>query len=107
MAIICLGSVHQIPPGSGKEFTVGDRVIAVFRTAEGKLFATQAWCPHANGHLADGALGARRIICPQHQWKFDLETGQCVGSEPARLKTYSVEEREGQIWCDLEVSGAR
>ena len=94
----CLGPVDQIPLGTGKEFTVGDSLIAVFRTTAGKLFATQALCPHANGHLAAGALGSRRVICPDHQWKFDVESGQCVGGEPARLRTYPVEERDGQVW---------
>ena len=41
-----LGPVEQIPLGEGRVFEVDGRSIAVFRTRQGEVFATQAACPH-------------------------------------------------------------
>ena len=79
--LVNLGSVDFIPLGEGRAYKVGDVGIAVFRQRDGKLFATQSQCPHRQGPLADGIVGAGTVICPFHAWKFDLATGRCAGEE--------------------------
>ena len=71
-----LGSVDQIPRGEGRNFLVGGRRVAVFRARDGHLYATQADCPHKGGPLADGLVGNGALICPLHERRFDLVTGQ-------------------------------
>lgn len=85
-----LGSVSRIPLGEGRTFRVDDAAVAVFRTRGGDLFATQSLCSHRGGPLADGLLGAGKLICPLHTYKFDLATGQPIGHTCAALKTYPV-----------------
>lgn len=70
-----LGPVAQIPEGEGRTFTVGNKQVAVFRTRAGAVYATQAECPHRKGPLADGLLGVDTLVCPLHEWSFDLTTG--------------------------------
>jgi nitrite reductase (NADH) small subunit len=70
-----LGPVAQIPEGEGRTFEVGAQRVAVFRTRSGAVYATQATCPHRSGPLADGLLGADTLVCPLHDWSFDLRTG--------------------------------
>src|SRR5882672_5892867 len=70
-----LGSAAQIPPGEGRNFEVGGQRVAVFRTRDGRVFATQAACPHRGGPLADGLVGDGVVICPLHEWRFDLASG--------------------------------
>ncbi len=76
-----LGSVDQIPPGEGRAFLAGDEPIAVFQTRAGEVFATQAFCPHRHGPLADGLVGDATVICPLHERVFDLRTGEGIGTE--------------------------
>ena len=89
--IHALGPASQIPVGEGKTFQVGTQKIAVFRSRDGRLFSTQAFCPHKNALLADGITGAGKLICPLHAYKFDLETGRSVGNDCAPLQTFRVE----------------
>jgi len=70
-----LGPATQIPEGEGRTFTVGNKQLAVFRTRTGSVYATQAACPHRQGPLADGLLGGDTLVCPLHDWSFDLTTG--------------------------------
>jgi nitrite reductase [NAD(P)H] small subunit len=71
-----LGPVDQIPPGQGRNFQVDGRRVAVFRGRDGCVYATQAACPHRGGPLADGLVGSGTLVCPLHEWRFDLATGQ-------------------------------
>jgi nitrite reductase (NADH) small subunit len=73
-----LGCISRIPPGEGREFDVDGRQVAVFRTRNGEVFATQAACPHRQGPLADGLIGGSIVACPFHAWKFDLATGEVM-----------------------------
>ena len=93
-----LGSIQQIPPGEGREFTVDGELIAIFHSRNGKTYATQALCPHRQAPLADGLLGGATLQCPYHAWKFDLETGRKLGDETCELTTYAVNlTAEGEI----------
>lgn len=85
-----LGSVEQIPLGEGRVFEVEGRSIAVFRTRQGEVYATQAACPHKAGPLADGIIGGAQIVCPLHAYKFDLATGSPVGNDCKALQIYEV-----------------
>jgi nitrite reductase (NADH) small subunit len=93
---INLGSIEKIPLGQGRCFQFAGEEVAVFRQRDGKLFATQNRCPHRQGPLSEGVMGAGKVICPLHAHKFDLATGQ--GSEPGEcVKTYFVSEANGEI----------
>ena len=99
-----LGPASQIPVGEGKTFQVGVLQIAVFRSRDGRLFSTQAFCPHKNALLADGIIGSGKVICPLHAYKFDLQTGRPVGNDCAALQTYRVELSEkGNLQLHLEI----
>jgi nitrite reductase (NADH) small subunit len=92
--------VDFIPPGEGRAYVIADRTIAVFRQRDGRLFASDNVCPHRGGPLADGIVGASKVICPLHAWKFDLETGRCLGEE-VTIRTYPVREVDGRIVVEL------
>lgn len=85
-----LGSVFGIPVGEGREFDVGGARVAVFRSRNGSIYATQASCPHRAGPLADGLLGGSILVCPFHAWRFELKTGQAVQGD-CDIRTYPVE----------------
>ena len=85
-----LGSAAQIPLGEGRRFEVGGMAIAVFRSRQGRVYAAQAECPHRAGPLADGLLGGEALICPLHNFRFNVATGEPLGNECPALRTYPV-----------------
>jgi nitrite reductase (NADH) small subunit len=85
-----LGSVDLIPMGQGRLFEVQGVPIAVFRSRDGSVFATQAACPHRGGPLADGILGQRTLVCPLHACGFDVGSGRPAGHTYGSLKVYPV-----------------
>ena len=101
-----LGSAAQIPLGEGRRFEVGGVGIAVFRSRQGRVYAAQAECPHRAGPLADGLLGGEALICPLHNFRFNVATGEPLGNDCPALRTYPVSVNEyGEIL--IAVSGSQ
>ena len=101
---INLGRSSRIPAGQGRCYVVGVDEIAVFRQRDGRLYAVENRCPHRQGPLAEGVLGAGRIICPLHGHQFNLETG--AGSEPAEcVRVFAVHDFAGDILLKFNDSG--
>ena len=76
-----IGRLSEIPVGEGRTYEVEGRRVAVFRTRAGQVFATQAECPHRGGPLADGLIGGATVVCPLHDWAYDLATGKALAGD--------------------------
>jgi len=83
MAEYSIGPITQIPPGEGRNFLVAGQLVAVFRTRDDAVYATQAACPHRGGPLADGLLDASSVVCPLHDRVFALTSGAGIGNDCA------------------------
>ena len=56
-----------------------------------EFFAVQDACSHNSESLSGGVVNfAGEIICPWHNYRFDLRSGRACDSECADLKTYAV-----------------
>jgi nitrite reductase/ring-hydroxylating ferredoxin subunit len=78
--------------------TVGDSLVAVFRTDEG-IFALDDICSHEYSKLSEGDVWAGEVYCQKHGSRFNLRTGAVTGL-PATLpvKTWDVKVEKGEIW---------
>ncbi|CAG8791253.1 6224_t:CDS:2, partial [Cetraspora pellucida] len=67
-----------MPPPNKK--VIGDRMKV--RTASGKIYEVDRWCPHAKADLgARGIVIGSKLFCTRHKWAFDLENGgKCTTS---------------------------
>ena len=87
-------------------FDHDQKTYAIYRSAEGELYATDGICTHANTHLADGLVKGKLIECPKHNGRFDITDGSpkrhpvCVA-----LKTFKAREHDGKIFLDLTSAG--
>ena len=101
--VVNLGQLTKIPRGEGRVFQVGGQYIAVFHSRDSNVFATEPTCPHKGGPLADGLVGAQKVICPLHNFVFDLCDGTATGNNCRPLKTYPVMvNEEGDILVGIE-----
>ena len=101
--IVNLGPLSKIPRGEGRVFQIGDASVAIFHTRDGNVFATEPACPHKGGPLADGLVGAQKVICPLHGFVFDLSNGRPSGNNCQGLTTYpATVNEEGEILVGVE-----
>jgi nitrite reductase (NADH) small subunit len=99
--MIRLASVEEIPEGQGREFRVGDRFIALFRS-KGQIYALEDVCPHAGAPLNNGPVHNETVTCLWHGWRFSLRDGICVNLPKAYpVPTYSVTIRGEDVYVTL------
>ena len=69
---------------------------------EGRWYATQNSCTHADYPLCDGALDGCYLECQLHGAVFDVRDGSVVEGPAAQpLQTYEVKIEDGGIWVDV------
>jgi 3-phenylpropionate/trans-cinnamate dioxygenase ferredoxin component len=76
VAIVEVGPVDELPPGSMRLVPAGSRTIGVYNCG-GRLLAIEDRCSHDDGPLCEGdwEADACMVVCPRHGSRFDLETG--------------------------------
>ena len=82
---------------------VNGEPLLLTRLEEGEIIAFTPFCPHAAADLTKADLHRGRIICPDHEWKFDLRTGRTLypPDESCQLKRFPVQEIDGEIWIKI------
>jgi nitrite reductase (NADH) small subunit len=75
--------------------TVEGEDIALFVVGE-KVYALQDTCIHQERSLGKGVILNGRVICPGHQWAFDLETGWERDQEECQ-PTYAVKVEDDAV----------
>ncbi len=88
--------VDQVPPGSGRLFTVSDNDVAVFNV-DGTICAIADTCPHAGGSLGLGKLDGTIVTCPIHGMKFDVTTGCFAGTSDFGVTSFPAKVVDGGI----------
>lgn len=95
-----VASPKDVRSGQPKVVRVGVKVIALFRH-DGEIYAVNNLCPHAGGRLAQGRMVGRRVVCPRHDWAFDLATGACAAHPVYSATTYPVDVRPDGVYVGI------
>lgn len=85
-----IGRMDDIPLRGARCVKNGDMTIAVFRTADNRIFAIEDKCPHRNGPLSQGIVHDGCVTCPLHNWVISLETGVAQGADEGSVATFPV-----------------
>ena len=84
--------------GEAKEFSVQGHTLCV-ATLKRTPLALDNVCPHRGGPLAEGTIEHGKIVCPWHQWEFDLATG--AGTPNLKAITYPLRLQGDDIMVEI------
>ena len=85
-----VGDLTDIPARGARRLAVGEHRLALFRTADNRVFALEDRCPHAGGPLSDGIVHDKCVTCPLHNWVISLEDGEAQGADEGRVRTFPI-----------------
>ncbi len=74
----------------------------VFIKQHGKIYAIDNRCPHMGCGFSGGTLDGVCLICPCHDWCFNIETGEYKEDQAIKLKKYEWKIEDGKIWVKLD-----
>ena len=89
--------IEQVQAGKPGQFEVFGTTVAVFRIDD-KLFAIDNTCLHEDGPLGEGTLDGFAVVCPYHDWRYDVRNGKCLSEPGRKLACHPVAEHDGFIW---------
>ena len=92
----------DVPEGTGATFTVDDRLVALFHTADGYR-AIDDLCPHMGASLGSGDLEGTVVSCPWHAWRFDVCNGNWVDNPKLQVASHEVRLEGDEIQVRLKV----
>ncbi|HVR84217.1 MAG TPA: regulatory iron-sulfur-containing complex subunit RicT [Planctomycetota bacterium] len=86
---IYLAKKADIELGKALVADLGGPKVAVFNV-DGVYHVLSNECGHQGGPLGEGKLEGFSVICPWHQWKFDVTTGNCLSVGGSSVRRYEV-----------------
>ena len=88
-----VGTLDDVPRLGSRVVNTRGEDIAVFRTADDRVFALVDRCPHKAGRLSQGIVHGTSVTCPLHNWVIGLDDGLakdpdegCANTVPVRLE---------------------
>jgi len=81
-----------------RKVIIADQKVCMVRTSKG-IFALKDACPHQRASLSDGKINAfNEIICPLHEYRFNLINGREANQQSGDADTYQVEIKDNGIF---------
>lgn len=104
MGWVRIGSLDDIPRHGARCVATPHGRIAVFRTGDDQVFATEDRCPHKGGPLSQGIVHGTSVTCPLHSWVISLETGKAQGADEGQIRTIPIKIEGGELFMALDAA---
>ncbi len=96
--------IAEFPSGTVRTVVLAGVTVAVFNV-DGRYYALEDCCSHEGEALSLGAVAGLEVICPRHQARFSLVSGEAlappayepVASFPLRLEAGMVQVRDNRL----------
>ena len=94
-------ALDEIPAQGSRVVASKQGDIALFRTADDKVFGLHDKCPHKGGPLSQGMVHGDVVTCPLHGWKLGLADGNAVAPDKGCAKRFAVKLDDGSVFLRL------
>jgi nitrite reductase (NADH) small subunit len=95
-----VGMVDDVPFRGSRVVSTQQGDIAIFKTAEGRIFALWDKCPHKGGPLSQGIVHGDQVTCPLHNWVVGLETGDVKGPDQGCARKVKCKVEAGTVFIE-------
>ena len=95
--------VDDIPVLGARRVERGQGIaVAVFRTAESRVFALLDRCPHKGGPLSQGIVFGTSVACPLHNWTIELDAGCARAPDEGCTPTFACRVEGDVVYLDAD-----
>lgn len=94
-------ALERIAPNKAVLVKIGSKRISLCRFKDA-LYATDDHCPHNGDHLSNGQVNfLGEIVCPWHNYRFNVKSGKECEERTVDLKTYPIEVRSDGVFIGI------
>ncbi|HWH75243.1 MAG TPA: nitrite reductase small subunit NirD [Methylibium sp.] len=76
--------------------------VALFRTAEDRVFAVLDRCPHKGGPLSQGIVFGNSVACPLHNWTIGLDDGCAAAPDEGCTPSFACKVEGDEVYLDAD-----
>ena len=76
--------------------------VAIFRTADDRVFALLDRCPHKGGPLSQGIVFGDSVACPLHNWTIGLADGCARAPDEGCTTPFACKVEDGRVLLDAQ-----
>lgn len=98
---LIVGKLSDIPRQGARVINAPGGNIAVFRTVDDEVFALRDRCPHKGGPLSQGIVHGKKVACPLHDWKIQLDSGIAAAPDEGCAASFPVRVVDGVVELSL------
>ena len=102
-----VGHIDEVPLRGSRVIATEKGDMAVFKAADGRIFALWDKCPHKGGPLSQGIVHGSSVTCPLHNWVIGLETGEVKGPDQGCARKVAINLEEGRIQIEAAALAAK
>lgn len=102
-----IGAAADVPLRGARVVAAPAGDIAVFKAADGAIFALRDRCPHKGGPLSQGIVHGHAVTCPLHNWVIGLATGEAQGADKGCVPKIPVKVEDGRILISAAALASR
>ncbi len=95
-------ALDDIVPQGSRVVASGQGDIALFRTADNRVFGLHDKCPHKGGPLSQGIVHGDTVTCPLHGFKIGLADGVALAPDKGCARRFEVKLYGGAVWLQLK-----
>ena len=99
-----IGALDAVPRRGARVVKTACGDVAVFRTADDRVFALDDRCPHLGGPLSQGIVHGHSVTCPLHNWVIGLADGAARGADSGCTRSIPVRVEKGKILLCLVIA---
>ena len=90
-------NANELKENTLKLVELNDKPVLLIRK-EGQIYALSNKCKHMGCPLSAGTLEDRTLRCSCHGWRYDIKTGEYLGSRDIALKVYENKIEDGKVF---------
>ncbi|MEO8081540.1 MAG: Rieske 2Fe-2S domain-containing protein [Caldimonas sp.] len=86
----------ELKQGETRRVECNGRAVFVYREGDGhRVYDSR--CPHQTTDIPHLALQGTTLTCPEHQWAFDIRSGNCISKGNSPLRQWESKVVDGRL----------
>lgn len=101
MEYLKVAKINDFTDQNIKSFSLLGKKLGIIKNPDGTFHGIEVACKHQGADLTKGEIKGYVATCYRHQWKYDLQNGNCLNHDSPNLRKYHIDIRGEDIYISI------